>query len=395
MISVAEAYRHILSHRTEFGTAEVPLLQSIGRILAAPVVADADFPAYHRVTMDGIAIDAALFPSGQREFLIENMQAAGQPPTTLQNKSNCIEVMTGAVLPIGTNAIVPYEDCTISDGTATVKSASVTSFQNVHLQGSDSKAGDELLPAGIKITPGAIGMLASVGLGKVTVKKIPAVAVCSTGDELVAIHRQPLPYQIRRSNVYTIAAALAQQGIAASLHHLPDEPEAMKRQLTGIIKSHDAVLLSGAVSKGKKDFLPEVLQQLGMQTIFHRVAQKPGKPLLFGVFDDGPVVFGFPGNPVSTLVCYQVYFRKWLDSCLNFSPAIQMAKLAADFTFAPNLSFHLPVELTMADGCLWANPCFGTNSGDAVSLSKAAGIITLPADGTNFKKGDVFELIVL
>jgi len=394
MISVAEAYQQIVNQQKDFGEEKVALLQSVGRILATPVLADADFPAYHRVTMDGVAIDAALFASGQRSFRIENMQAAGQPPAALQNINHCIEIMTGAVLPTGANAVVPYEDCHISDGVAHLQTTTVKPFQNIHLQGADSMAGDELLPAGIRITAGVIGILASVGMEQVPVKKLPVVAVCSTGDELVAVHQQPLPYQVRRSNVYTIAAALWEQGITASLHHLPDEPEEMKRQLAGIIKTHDAVLLSGAVSKGKKDFLPDVLQQLGMQTVFHQVAQKPGKPLLFGVFDQGPVIFGFPGNPVSTLVCYHVFFRKWLDSCLQVTPATQTAKLAEDFSFAPKLSFHLPVELTNTDGCWWARPCFGNNSGDAVSLSKAAGIITLSAEETNFKKGSVFELIV-
>ncbi len=394
MISVTEAYRHIISHQKDFGEEQVPLLQSVGRVLAIPVLADADFPPYHRVTMDGIAIVAETFQYGRRSFFIESMQVAGQPPATLQNINHCTEVMTGAVLPIGANTVVPYEDCEITDGVALIQTTAVKPFQNVHLQGSDSKAGDELLPAGIMITPGAIGILASVGMEQVPVKKLPVVAVCSTGDELIPVQQKPLPHQIRRSNVYTIAAALLEQGIAASLHHLPDEPEEMKRQLTGIIKNHDAVLLSGAVSQGKKDFLPDVLQQLGMQTVFHRVAQKPGKPLLFGVFDKGPVIFGFPGNPVSTLVCYQVFFRKWLDSCLQFTPVVQTAKLAEDFAFAPKLSFHLPVELTNTDGCWWALPCFGTNSGDAVSLSKAAGIITLPAEKTDFKKGDIFELIM-
>lgn len=394
MISVTEAYQHIISHKKDFGQQEVPLLQSVGRILAAPVLADADFPAYHRVTMDGIAIHAETFMSGQRQFFIEGMQAAGQPQSTLQHTANCIEIMTGAVLPKGTDAVIPYENCNIGDGVAHIKVELVKALQNVHLQGSDSKAGDELLHAGLKITPGAIGILASVGMEHVPVKKLPAVAVCSTGDELVAIHQQPLPYQLRRSNVYTIAAALMEQGITASLFHLPDEPEEMKQQLKDLLKKYDAVLLSGAVSKGNKDFLPDVMQQLGMRTVFHQVAQKPGKPLLFGVFDKGPVVFGFPGNPVSTLVCYHVFFRKWLHACLGFEPVQQTAKLSEDFSFQPKLSFHLPVEITYVEGCLWASPGFGTNSGDAVSLAKAEGIITLPAEETNFKKGESFELIL-
>ncbi len=394
MISIQQAYQLILDNKKDFGVETVSLLQSIGRILAQPVLADADFPAFNRVTMDGIAIDSKAFETGRRSFVIEQMQSAGQPQTMLQNEGGCIEIMTGAVLPTGTDAVVQYEQCEIKDGLAVVKATAVQPLQNIHLQGSDSKKGDELLAAGIKITPAVIGILASVGMEQVPVKKLPRIAICSTGDELVPITEIPQPHQVRRSNVYTLAAALLQQGITASLHHLPDDPEQMKQQLLPIIEQHDAVLFSGAVSAGKKDFLPTVLQQLGMQTIFHKVAQKPGKPLLFGAFENGPVIFGFPGNPVSTLVCYHVFFRKWLAASLGWQQPTQMAKLAEDFTFQPALSFHLPVEISNEGETLWAIPGFGTNSGDAVMLSKAAGIITLPAAQTTFKKGEVFEMVL-
>lgn len=393
MITVEQAYQHILNSKKDFGEETVPLLQSMGRVLAQPVVADADFPAFNRVTMDGIAITSTAFAAGQRTFSIEQMQAAGQPQTTLEQENGCIEIMTGAVLPNGTDAVVPYEQCEIINGKAEVKAASVVHWQNTHLQGADSKKDDELLGAATKITPAIIGILASVGMEKVSVKKMPSIAICSTGDELISINEIPEPHQVRRSNVYTLAAALWQQGITASLHHLPDEPEQMKQQLQPILQEHTAVLFSGAVSMGKKDFLPLVLQQLGMQTIFHKVAQKPGKPLLFGQFADGPVIFGFPGNPVSTLVCYHVFFRKWLAASLGLQQAAQTARLAEDFTFQPKLSFHLPVEIRNEGGILWANPGFGTNSGDAVTLSKAMAIITLPAEQTTFKKGEEFDLV--
>lgn len=395
MISLQQAYQLILENKKNFGEEKVSLLQSIGRVLADTVVADADFPAYHRVTMDGIAINSNAFEAGQRTFIIEQMQAAGQPQTTLQNEQGCIEIMTGAVLPAGADAVIRYEDCTLENGVAQINIEKVVAFQNVHLQGSDSKKGDELLAPGTKITPAIIGILASVGMENVPVKKLPRIAVCSTGDELIAITEIPQPHQIRRSNVYTLAAALLQQGITASLHHLPDEPSQMKTQLQPVLQEHDVVLFSGAVSMGKKDFLPVVLQELGMQTIFHKVAQKPGKPLLFGQFENGSTIFGFPGNPTSTLVCFYIFFKKWLAASLDFQQPSQTAKLSADFTFTPKLSFHLPVQLTNENGTLWASSGFGTNSGDAVSLSKADAIITLPAEQSEFKKGEAFEMTTI
>jgi molybdopterin molybdotransferase len=394
MISIQQAYQYILNNKKDFGTTEVPLLQSIERILATPVLADADFPAFHRVTMDGIAINSKAFANGQRAFNIEQMQAAGQPQTTLRQEDGCIEIMTGAVLPAGTDAVIQYEQCEIDNGIATIKAEKAEPFQNIHLQGSDSKKGNQLLAAGVKIIPAIVGILASVGMDNVPVKKLPRIAVISTGDELVAINETPHPHQIRRSNVYTLAAALLQLGITASLHHLPDEPMQMKAQLLPILAQHDCVLFSGAVSMGKKDFLPVVLQELGMQTIFHKVAQKPGKPLLFGNFENGPTIFGFPGNPTSTLACFHIFFRKWLVASLGLEEPKQSAKLSEDFTFNPKVSFHLPVQVINENAKLWARPGFGTNSGDAVSLSKADGIITLPAEQAEFKKGEAFELVM-
>jgi molybdopterin molybdotransferase len=395
MISVEQAYQLVLDNRKSFGEELVPLLASLNRILAEPILADTDMPAFDRVMMDGIAIHSEAFESGRRHFAIEQMQAAGQPQTRLHTEAGCIEIMTGAVLPAGTNAVVPYENCTIEHGIATVKAEAVKAFQNVHLQGSDSRQGDTLLAAGTTVTPAIIGILASVGREMVPVKKLPHIAVCSTGDELVPISQTPQPHQIRRSNVYTLAAALQQQHITATLHHLPDDPMQMKAQLQPILQQHDAILFSGAVSMGKKDFLPAVLQELGMETIFHKVAQKPGKPLLFGSFLNGPVIFGFPGNPTSTLICFHLFFRKWLQACLGVQLPAQTAKLAEAVVFKPMLHFHLPVILTYENGELWAHPGFGNNSGDAVSLAKANAIITLPAMQAEFKKGETFEVVMM
>src|SRR4051794_22127709 len=187
MITVNEALALITTYARDFGVEEVPLLQSAKRILARDVIADRDFPPYHRVTMDGIAINTKAFDGGKRDFYIEAVQAAGAPLQVLRDEHNCIEVMTGAVLPDGTNAVIPYEDCIIKDGVAGIQSTAVKQYQNVHLQGNDSKTGTVLIQQNTTITPAHIGIMATVGLAKVPVYKLPVVAICSTGDELVDI----------------------------------------------------------------------------------------------------------------------------------------------------------------------------------------------------------------
>lgn len=393
MISVEEALAQVIQHRLQPPTEQVSLLSSPGRVLAQDVTADRDFPPFDRVTMDGVAILSESFQKGTRSFKVEGIQAAGQPQTLLINPDNCVEIMTGAVLPENTDAVVPYEQCHLEDGVAQVQANNVQAWQNVHLQGSDGKAGDLLLTKGMTITPALVGIMASVGMPQVPVLRLPSIAVCSTGDELIDLTDKPLPHQIRKSNVYVLTAALQAEGVTASSFHLPDEPDEMTAQLSHLADHFDVVLLSGAVSKGKFDFLPTILQKLGMQKIFHGIAQKPGKPFLFGSMPNGCKIFGFPGNPVSGWVCYQVYFLPWLAASFGKTIPRLKAQLTQEIQFAPALTNHLLVSLQPAEGILKATPIQGSGSGDLTSLISADGLLSLPAHQEIFKVGEFYDVI--
>jgi molybdopterin molybdotransferase len=395
MISVEEALDLILQTEKDFGTEEVSLIQSAGRILAQDVVADRDFPPYNRVMMDGIAINSAAYRSGTRTFEIEKVQAAGMTKQVLSDVGNCIEVMTGSVVPANTDIVIPYEQCEITEGKVSLKGDDATVMQNVHLQGTDCKKGDLLVERGSRITPARTGIMASVGLASVRVIRFPKITICSTGDELVDVSEQPQPHQVRRSNVYMLAAALLSEGIQAQTVHLPDNHEHMLHEIAFLLTKNDAILFSGAVSKGKFDYLPSVLEQLGMQSLFHTVAQRPGKPFLFGKFSAGPLVFGFPGNPVSTFVCYHQFFKKWLHKCLHVKTSDGPVVLDREVKFKPPLSYHVLVRITNRDGILFASPVTGSGSGDLVTLSQADGLITLPPTRDQFLKGELFELNLL
>ncbi len=373
----------------------VSLLEATGRILASDVLADRDFPPFNRVMMDGIAIRFQSAEQGQRSFSIEGVQAAGQPGAALHNANACMEVMTGAVLPLNTDAVVPYEACTMEHGVARISDTHIRKHQHVHLAGSDCGKGDLLIQQHERITPATIGVLASVGIHQVEVLTLPRVAICSSGDELVAVEESPLPHQIRRSNSYMIAAALRTEGIDSDLYHLPDEQKGIEAALHDLRSRYDVLLCSGAVSKGKYDFLPGALSTLGMQSVFHRIAQRPGKPFLFGAFDGGPVMFGFPGNPASTLVCYAIYFLPWLRASLKQSVPVVHAQLFTSVTFAPALSYHLLVKLHLVNGVLKATPCEASNSGDIPGLQKADAVITLPAERSHFEAGEIFPVTLL
>jgi molybdopterin molybdotransferase len=392
MISVTQALQIVTEQVKTLAVEEINLLQATGRILAQSIVADRDFPPFDRATMDGIAIGSRAFGQDVRQFNIVDVQPAGHPQKILSNRGNCIEIMTGAMLPIGADVVIRYEDLTIVDKVAYVNLNDVTPNQNVHLQGTDKQAGELLVAAGVKITPAIVAIMASVGLTNIQVYKLPRVAVCSTGDELVAVTEQPQPHQIRRSNSYMLLAGLQQEGINADEYHLPDEPEAMAQQMKGMIDRYDVLLFSGAVSKGKFDFLPQVLQQLGMETLFHSIAQKPGKPLLFGKFNNGALVFGFPGNPVSTWVCCQLYFKTWLYQSLSIQQPVVKAVLSAAIQFKPLLTHHVLVSLLNKEGKIVATPVDTSTSGDMVNLMQAEGFISLPAEQESFTEGEVFEV---
>ncbi|MDZ7878947.1 MAG: molybdopterin molybdotransferase MoeA [Saprospiraceae bacterium] len=396
MITVEEAEKIILkTAKNQKNTEGVILLKAIGKILADDILADRDFPPSDRVTMDGIALNYASFETGQRHFLIENTQAAGQKQIKLKNKNNCIEVMTGAMMPKDCNTVVRYEDLKIENNFAEIQLKTIDYQQNTHKKGSDRKRRDVLIPKGTYLTAAEIGTAATVGQAIVKVVTMPKVAIISTGDELVEITESPEDYQIRRSNVYAIAALLTEKcKITAQLFHFNDNETEITEGVKAILKKYDLVIFSGAVSEGKFDFVPKALESNQVKCLFHKVAQRPGKPLWFGQQRSGAVVFGLPGNPVSTFMCACRYVLPWLKTYLLQNNANTVfAVLAEDVPFTPNLTYYLQVKIQNQNGVLMAYPVAGSGSGDLANLNDADGFLELPMDKSAFLKGEVFRFI--
>jgi molybdopterin molybdotransferase len=395
VITVQEATHIILSHAPQWETIEVPLQKANGRILAEPLKADRDFPPFTRVSMDGIAIRFDSFESGRRTFPIQGIQAAGQPQLTLEDPSHCLEVMTGAVLPENTDTVIRYEDLEIEDGKATIVIDDIRSGQNAHPQGSDREAGSLIVPAGQLITPAEVGVAATVGRSVLKVLRHPKALLVSTGDELVNINQTPLPHQIRKSNVFTIQAMLRQWGIKSDLLHLLDDKEDIRNKLSQALKENDLLIMSGGVSMGKFDYLPELLIELGVEKHFHKVEQRPGKPFWFGTTPQGTAVFALPGNPVSTFVGTQRYVQSWLRCSWGLNPLpLEFAELEEDFHFRPNLTYFLQVKLSCSREGKWmARPVTGKGSGDLANLVDADGFLELPQGRNEFHAGEVFPVI--
>lgn len=392
MVSVEKALQAVLNSTQDFGVEEIPFIKSVGRILKEEISADRDFPPFNRVSMDGIAIDFASFKQGQKSFEIEGIQAAGSKQIKLQNAKNCIEVMTGAVLPKSANTVIRYEDVTIKNGIATINVDSLNDRQNVHLKGKDGNVGDILISENTMISAAEIGVLATVGKSFIKVAKQPKVMIVSTGDELVGVDEIPLEHQIRRSNVFSLVSLLERLNISSETAHVTDEKSVLKSKIKKYLQEYDVLLFSGAVSKGKYDFLPEVFDELGVKKLFHKVAQRPGKPFFYGETDSCNV-FGFPGNPISTFVNCLAYFYPWYYKSVRLKVDVEIAVLGEDVFFKPNLVYFLQVKLETRKGELIAFPIKGNGSGDLASLVNTDAFIQLPDDNIEFKKGNTFPII--
>ncbi len=394
MLTVLQAAEIVLQHALPPESETVSLDKALHRVLREPLIADRDFPPFDRVSMDGIAIAYQVFARGQRTFAIEGIQAAGTPPQTLTNPNTAVEVMTGATLPIGTDTVIRYEDLKIAQGTAMIQTEDVRPGQNVHPRAHDRRAGDIIVPAGKQIGAAEIGVAATIGKHMLEVARLPRVAIVTTGDELVRIQDTPLPHQIRMSNAHALQALLAPWGIHAAHLHLPDDLKATQQALEATLPHTDVFLLSGGVSAGKYDYVPQALENMGFKQLFYKVLQRPGKPFWFGERHRRQVVFALPGNPVSAFLNTLRYVIPWLRRSLGMPDApTPKASLATPFVFKPSLTYFLQVRLQINEqGQLLAWPVAGKGSGDLANLADADAFLELPLERSQFEVGEVFPL---
>jgi len=391
MLTVAEASRAIADAMPAFGKETVALDHACGRILRQSVGAERDQPPFDRVTMDGIAISFDAWEGGARSFRVQGTQHAGDPVQTLSEPGNCIEIMTGGVLPRGTDCVIAVERIDVADGVATVEQDyEPRRRQFIHPQGSDYRKDTEVLREYSVITPLEIAIIASCGLSELQVSKAPVIRVISTGNELIAPGEPIGLHQVRLSNGPALVAMLAECGYDDSAHeHIADDPDLLSSRLSALLSESDILVMSGGVSMGKADYVPGVLADLGVAVVFHKISQRPGKPMWFGIGPAGQAVFALPGNPVSSLVCCRQYV---LPAVLRAGgrpePDPEYAVLAEGVTFDPDLTCFLPVRLSqLADGKISATPVPTNTSGDFAALSGTDGYVELPQGENRFPQG--------
>ena len=391
LLSVADAEQLIRQAMPSFGSERVALDVATGRVLRQVVRAERDQPPFDRVMMDGIAI--AMGAGSRGRFRQDGLQLAGMVQQTLDDADACIEVTTGAMLPRGCDTIIPVEQ-TQRDGEYYLLAEGYmpTPGQFVHPRGSDCRMGDMLLEPGVRLHAPEVAVLAANGVAEVEVTVVPSVTVIATGDELVGVDQPLLEGQIRGSNDRALAAALRARGFDnVQLARVADDLAATTAALAELLRTRQVLVLSGGVSVGQRDYVPEALRALGVRQVLHRIAQRPGKPMWFGVGPQGQVVFALPGNPVSALVCASRYLLPALQSATGQvaqSPTWVSLESALDRHAA--LTLFVPVRVHHdATGRVIASPLPPGTSGDFSLLPRTHGFVELPSGLTGAPAGTV------
>ncbi|MCA9400152.1 MAG: molybdopterin molybdotransferase MoeA [Candidatus Omnitrophica bacterium] len=391
MISVQDADKIIQDHVREFSTEEIPLHASYRRVLREDLLADRDLPPFNRSTMDGFAVSRRELEKGRRVFMVCGTQPAGIDPRRDCPRDNALEIMTGAVVPEVYDVVIPVEYCQLSEGSVTVREdyqPGENAF--IHLKGADAEQGRVILKKNARLTAPRVSIAASIGKTRLKVTKKIQAAVISTGDEIVPIDTAEIrPYQIRASNCYACSALLDSTGLfETSTFHLKDDPKEMKTAIKPLMETFDTLILSGGVSMGRYDYVPRVLKELGVSTLFHKVSQRPGKPFWFGLTPQGRPVFALPGNPVSTQVCCRRYVLQHLTRAAGLMEKKEYARLTTGFDFQPSLTYFLPVKLSRdPSACHFAEPILNRGSGDFTALAESNGIMELESSLIHFQEG--------
>ncbi len=342
--------------------------------------------------MDGIAIAYRDWAAGVRSFPVAGMVKAGDAPGQGIPEATCLEVMTGAACPQACDTIIPYEDILLTDGVAEVKpDLTVRPAQNVHPRGMDNRPGQVLVKEGCPLNAVDIAIAASVGQSRLKVARLPRICIVATGDELVEIQAMPAPWQLRHSNVHGLNALFS--GIAeVHLAISGDEMEELNSVLGKALKESDVLLISGGVSAGKFDFVPRVLQALGVAPVIEKVALRPGKPLWVGQSEAGKLVFGLPGNPISCLVCARRFVTPLLGAKLGLVslPSPPLVRLGEEAAAHAKLTLYRPVNLQSSLGvdCV-AIPKRINGSGDFGGLGNTDGFVELDSRAHSYSAGEM------
>jgi len=395
MLEVPAALEIVLGHARRLAPVTAPLTPiALRRVTATDIASDIDSPPYAKSIMDGYAVrsdDAAT------SLLVVEEVAAGRMPTRPVGPGQAARVMTGAPIPEGADAVIPHEETQSSGNTVRVRRP-VAAGKFVLARGREMRAGDVVVPAGTVLTPAAFGLLAAVGRTEVPVHPAARLAIISTGDELVEPPARPGPGQIRNSNGPMLVALTARAGAEARYFGIGrDDKAALTNLVRQGLDEANVLVLSGGVSAGKFDFVPDVLRELGVEAHFHKVRMKPGKPLLFGSRGN-TLVFGLPGNPVSSFVGFELFVRPALRKMTGEAipgPTFVPVPLVTDLVAENDRPTFAPATLKWTPNGLQVQPAGWFGSADLRGLLATDALIALPAGAVSYTAGSTVPTLPL
>jgi molybdopterin molybdotransferase len=410
MISVDEAQRLVLDSAAIASPTTTSLDAALGLVLAEDATSDLDMPPYSKSLMDGFAVRTADLVAGRAELQVVARIVAGERPSEQAiSDGQAVQIMTGAPIPPGADAVVMVERTTrcTDQATVAIDDPGVRPGQNVMRRGAEMTRGQIVLKARTQLRPAEIGVLAAVGRPCVPVFPRPRVAVISTGNEIVEADQTPGPGQIRNSNGPTLAALVAAAGGEPRYFGIARDTRDDLRRLARAGFDADIVILSGGVSAGDLDLVPGVLRELGVREVFHKVDLKPGKPVWFGVVETPEVpstlnaqpstlVFGLPGNPVSVVVCFELFVRPAIRQILGLTPAVSplvTATLGEDKNYRSDRPTYWPARLEFGDGGRTVRPVAWLGSPDLRANTEANGFIFFPPGDHKLRAGDSVQVL--
>jgi molybdopterin molybdotransferase len=390
MISYREARDILIRYAHSFGAEQIGLGKASGRVLTETILADRDYPPFNRATMDGFAIQYRDWEQGIRHFSIIETIFAGSLHSRPIGSGECYKIMTGAPVPDGANLVIRREDTEEGNGMMQIRENIPLGkpYLNIARQGEDLHMSDPVIARPVLCEPPVVALLASLGKQKVEVAKLPRVALFTTGNEVVAIDEPVNAAQIRNSNYWFLQASLHKWGIMPDRYqHVLDDKSALQEAL-GKVLSSDMIILSGGVSAGDADYVPEILEASGVRKIFHKIAIKPGKPVWCGATAEGGLVFALPGNPFSCMVGFTLLIQPWLHSCFGlpvptpFGLPLQMARKKKT-----PLDEFFPVRMTGSPA--GASPVALNGSGDIRMGLDANALALHPAESGDLAEGEI------
>ncbi len=402
MLSVKEAQAKVLESEVKIKSIKVALLESCGKVIAEDVISNDFIPAFDNSAIDGFGVRAIDIIGADKNYpvklkLIKEDIPAGKVSDMSVESGFAIPIMTGASIPSGCDCVVMKEDA-LKEGRDVLVFRECSQGENIRCRGEDIKQGDMVLKAGKKIYPADIGVLASIGVSEINVNKPPLAGIISTGDELVGIKDNLSEGRVRDSNSYCLAAQAAEAGANFKMYGIAkDDKNLIRDKIFSALEECDLLLISGGVSVGDYDFVKEILADAGAEFIFWRVNQRPGKPLAFLTFKD-KFIFGLPGNPVSVMVCFEMYVRPLIKKMMgesNFFKRKITAKALQDYQHKEGTTDFIRVVLERVDNQCYFKPTGKQGSGILTSMAEADGLAVFPDDRNTIFKEDPVDVYLL